>query len=217
MPQLEDAGLWMDRLPEADFAGRPALFLDRDGVLVEEVDFLRRPEDVRLTPGAAAAIARVNAEALPVIVVTNQSGIARGYYGWADFEAVQSRIAKDLASDGAHLDLVLACGYHRDGIGVLARDHHWRKPETGMLLEARDRLGVDLARSYLVGDRLTDLEAARAAGLKAGALVPTGYGASEAERHRAALTEWRKDFDLAVGKPVDAAIDGWLASLTRTR
>lgn len=210
MPHLDDAGLWAERFGDQDFRGRPALFLDRDGVVVEEVDFLRRPEDVCLIDDTAEAIAAANAAHIAVVVVTNQSGIARGYYDWAAFEAVQSRIAQDLAARGARLDMVLACGYHADGRGPLARDHAWRKPQTGMLLEARDRMGIDLRRSFLIGDRMSDIMAAKNAGLSAGALVATGYGAGEATKHADTIAAMAPQLSLAVGTDVKPALERWL-------
>lgn len=177
-----DQGLWAERLSGKRFDGRPAVFFDRDGVLVEEVHFLHRPQDVRLVPGVAQALALANAANVAVVVVTNQSGIARGLYGWAEFAAVEEAIRAALGAAGASIDLVLACGYHRDGFGDLARDHDWRKPGCGMIVEAARILGIDLARSLIVGDRLTDIEAGAAAGLAGGILVPTGYGARELAR-----------------------------------
>lgn len=212
MPQLDDIGLWAERSGSKAFDGRPALFLDRDGVIVEDVHFLRRAGDVRMVDGVAEAIAAANAADIAVVVVTNQSGIARGHYGWPEFEAVQRQIGERLAAAGAALDLVLACGYHRDGVGALAADHAWRKPEAGMLIEARDRLGVDLGRSFVIGDRITDLAAGRAAGLQAGALVRTGYGATEADTKLDQLERWQAEgFAIAVHDTAAGAIRVWLA------
>ena len=165
-------GCWCEALRPADRgAPRPALFLDRDGVVAVERHFLRRVEDVALIDGAAAAIAAANRAGLPVVLVSNQSGIARGLLGWAEFAAVQREILARLAAAGARLDLVLACPFHPD--------HPWRKPNPGMLLEAARRLPIDLARSLLVGDKADDLRAGRAAGLRQGAHVLTGHGRAE--------------------------------------
>ena len=168
------------------FADRPALFLDRDGVLVEEVGYLRRAQDVSLAPGAARLVAAANRAGMPVVVVTNQSGVAREYFGWSDFEAVQAEIARRLAQAGARLDAVFACGAHACGQGPLGvADHPWRKPRPGMLLAARDVMSVDLARSVIVGDRAQDLAAGRAAGLGSGVHLATGHGAEDQERSAA--------------------------------
>lgn len=187
----DGVGLWAEEAALADLSGRPALFLDRDGVLVEEVDFLCRREDVRMSEGIAEIVAEANRRAVAVIVVTNQSGIARGLFGWAEFAAVQAFIGERLAEAGARIDATFACGYHRDGAGALCVEgHFWRKPRPGMLIEARDRLGVDLSRSFIVGDRVSDLEAGCAAGLAGGALVLTGYGAGQVGRFEAARPSW---------------------------
>ena len=159
---------------------RGALFLDRDGVIVEEVNYLCRVEDVRLLPGAAEAIGVANMAGVPVIVVTNQSGVARGRFGWPEFEAVQARMTALLAAGGARLDAVFACGYHETGRGALGvADHAWRKPNAGMLLAAAERTGVILSRSLIVGDRAADLAAGRNAGLRCGVHVATGPGDAE--------------------------------------
>ena len=155
----------------------PAVFIDRDGTLNEEVEYLSRPEDVVLIPGAREAVARLNAQGIPVLVVTNQAGIGRGKYGWADFRAVMERIAALLAEAGAHMDGVYAAAHHKEGLGEYAHpDHPDRKPNPGMLLRAAKEHGVDLARSWMIGDKALDLGAGRNAGCRV-ALVRTGYGA----------------------------------------
>lgn len=168
---IDDAGLWCQidtTVPE----GSPALFLDRDGVIVVDTDYLGRAEDLRMVEGAASAIARCNALHIPVIVVTNQSGIARGYYDWNGFRAVQDALRAALKVAGGHLDGVLACAYHGDGRDPLrVAGHPWRKPNPGMILEAGRRLRLDLSRSWIVGDRLDDLAAGKAAGLAGGTLL----------------------------------------------
>ena len=173
----DDPGLWVRCPDNGNARGRPALFLDRDGVVVEEVHFLHRPADVRLSPGMAKAIADANAAHVPVVVVTNQSGIARGLFDWDAVAAVQDEIDARLADEGAHIDAVFACGYLAGGLPPYDRDAHpWRKPGPGMLYAARDRLGLDLSRSTIIGDRISDLEAGFNAGLATGLLVMTGYG-----------------------------------------
>lgn len=180
---LEGDGIWCQVVrPETAPAcrGRSALFLDRDGVVVQEVGYLHRPEDVRLVPGAAATIAAANRLGLPVMVLSNQSGIGRGYYGWPEFESTQARIVAQLAAAGAALDMVLACPYHPEAEPPYRhRAHPCRKPRPGMLLRAAERLGLDLAGSWIVGDRTIDLEAGRAAGLAGGLHVLSGHGAEE--------------------------------------
>jgi D-glycero-D-manno-heptose 1,7-bisphosphate phosphatase len=158
---------------------RPALFLDRDGVINAEVDYLGDPRDVALIPGVAGAIAAVNARGVPVVVITNQSGIARGRYGEPDLAAVNARIAEQLAAGGARVDAVYACPHHPGGtVTAYAIDCRCRKPGPKMLEDAAAALDLDLARSIVVGDKPSDLGAARAAGCAAAVLVRTGYGAT---------------------------------------
>lgn len=168
---FDDPGLWCDT-GTADWAFRPALFLDRDGVIVADTGYLGRAEGVRLLDGAAAVIARCNGLRIPVVVVTNQSGIARGYYEWSGFHAVQAALCAALSAEGARLDAVLACAYHADGKGPLRRAAHpWRKPQPGMILAAAERMNLDLSRSWIVGDKAEDIATAAAAGLAGGTLV----------------------------------------------
>lgn len=157
-------------------SNRPAIFLDRDGTLNEEVDYLSDPDQLVLIPGAAAAVARLNALGIPVVVVTNQSGIGRGKYDWQDFAAVMDRMEALLALEEARLDAVYASPHHEKGQGEYAvADHPERKPNPGMLLRAAEEHGLDLSRSWMVGDKDIDLEAGRRAGCRV-ALVRTGYG-----------------------------------------
>lgn len=177
MTTLVSTGCYAKKMTKSSFKGRPCLFLDRDGVIVEETNYLHRIEDVRIIPGVGDAIARVNDAGVPVVMVTNQAGIGRGYYRWSEFDAVQEHILSLLERQGAHFEAVFACAYHADGIDAYAvADHPWRKPADGMLREAEAMLGVDLAQSFIVGDTLTDMQAGAAAGLKRGAFVRTGHG-----------------------------------------
>src|SRR5579863_10479044 len=109
----DETGLWCE-IAGTDCAGRPAIFLDRDGVIVEDVDYLAHPRDLRMIAGSAEAVARCNQLEIPVVVVSNQSGVGRGFYGWSDFVAVQAALAATLVRVGAHFDAVLACAYHAD-------------------------------------------------------------------------------------------------------
>jgi D-glycero-D-manno-heptose 1,7-bisphosphate phosphatase len=165
----------------ARLRGRPALFLDRDGVLVEEVGYLHRPEDVRIIPGTARAVALANRRGLAVVVVTNQAGVGRGLYGWLDFAATQVRIQRELAAAGAVLDMVLACPFHGEARPPYRHPAHPdRKPRPGMLRRAGQTLALDLGASWIAGDRASDLAAGRAAGLAGGLHLDSGQG--EAER-----------------------------------
>ncbi len=208
---LQD-GIWVEVLRPASSAvppGRAAMFLDRDGVLVEEVGFLHRPRDANLIAGAAQIVAAANRGGVPVIVATNQSGIGRGMYGWAEFAATQGRIRELLAAEGAALDMVLACPFYRDGQGPYRHpDHPYRKPRPGMLTEAARRLGLNLARSWMVGDRVADIEAAQTAGLAGALHVLTGHGAAERAEVEARSTKFMEErFQLRLGASIRDAGD----------
>ena len=170
---LQEPGLWVERIGARIFpAGTPALFLDRDGTINVDTDYPDDLAEIVLREDIAAAIGVANQANIPVIIVTNQSGIARGYFGWSEFAAVNGRVLDLLAADNASVDMVLACAYHEAGEGPLAiADHPMRKPNPGMLLEAGRRLGLDLRRSLIVGDKQADMEAGQRAGLSQGWLV----------------------------------------------
>jgi len=142
-----------------------AVFLDRDGTLVEEVRYLHDPERVALMPGAGA-LAGLAAAGYALVVVTNQAGVARGRYDEAAVEAVHRRLAELLAGVGVRLDAVLYCPHHPEGtVPGYARACRCRKPGPGMLEAAAERLGLDLAASFMIGNHPTDVGAAGAAGV----------------------------------------------------
>ncbi len=147
--------------------GAPALFLDRDGVINEEVGYLHRPEEVRWVDGIFSLARTARGLGYKLVVVTNQSGIARGYYTTAQFQALMEWMGEHFQREGAPLDAVYHCPYHPEhGVGEWKREHEDRKPGPGMLLRAARDLGLDLARSVMVGDRCGDVAAANAAGLR---------------------------------------------------
>ena len=148
---------------------RPGLLLDRDGVINEECDYLHDPKDLVMISGVDKAIAEINQCHIPVAVVSNQAGIGRGLYGVEAYKAVNRAIADHLAQAGAHIDAWYFCPHHPDA------DCACRKPRPGMVLTAAKDLSLDLGCSVLVGDKVSDLEAARAAGCRT-VLVRTGYG-----------------------------------------
>jgi D-glycero-D-manno-heptose 1,7-bisphosphate phosphatase len=173
---MDDAGLWC-QIEYVRARNRGALFLDRDGVVIADTRYLGRPEHLRMMDGAASAIARCNALNVPVVLVTNQSGIARRYYDCEGFRAVQATLSASLAAAGAHLDAVLACAYHADGAPPLRSvNHPWRKPNPGMILAAAERMDVDLSRSWIIGDSVSDIAAGAAAGLAGGTLLTVSDG-----------------------------------------
>lgn len=157
----------------------PCLFLDRDGVIIEEVHYLGDPSQVRLIPGVAAAIARVNALGWPVVVVTNQAGVARGYFPKSQVEVVHRHLAGLLALEGARIDAWHHCPHHpTEGVGEYRVECACRKPAPGMLLAAARNMGLSLEQGWMVGDKLTDLQAGAQAGCRTW-LVRTGYGGGE--------------------------------------
>jgi len=184
---LDEDGLWRQVLNRPQGSGlRAALFLDRDGVVVEDTNYLHRPADVSLIEGAARVIAEANRLALPVILITNQAGIGRGKFGWPDFIAVQEEIIDALDREGAFLNAVFACPHHADGRPPYdTPDHPWRKPNPGMVLAAAEWLPIDRNRSWVIGDRAGDLEAGKSAGLAGGIHVLSGHGRDPGEREGA--------------------------------
>jgi D-glycero-D-manno-heptose 1,7-bisphosphate phosphatase len=146
---------------------RPAAFLDRDGVLNVDLGYVHRVEDLAWIAGAPAAVRRLNAAGYLVIVVTNQSGIGRGYYDEAAMEAVHAALRDHLAMAGAVIDAVYACPFHPQAAVERFRhpDHPDRKPNPGLLLRAMRDFAIDRERSFMIGDKDSDMEAARRAGV----------------------------------------------------
>jgi len=182
-PQLDDELVWCE-VRRHTRARKAGLFLDRDGVVVEEIGYLHKPEETRLVPGAAAVIASANEADIPVVIVTNQAGIGRGKFVWADFVATQLRIIELLAREGASFDAVFACPHVPGGAAPYGHDDHpARKPNPGMLQRAISALDLNQGASWIVGDRIGDMMAGEAAGLAGGVLVDSGIGNDE--RHAA--------------------------------
>jgi D-glycero-D-manno-heptose 1,7-bisphosphate phosphatase len=172
------AGPEAARRPLTRTSLRPAVFLDRDGTLVEEVPYLHDPGRVVLLDGVAA-LAAVAAAGYALVVVTNQAGVARGLYGEVAVDAVHRRLAELLAGAGVRLDAVLWCPHHPEGtVPGYARACRCRKPGPGMLEAAAGRLGLDLAASFLIGNHPTDVGAAVAAGATP-LFVTTGHAAGQ--------------------------------------
>jgi len=158
---------------------QPAVFLDRDGTINEQMGYINHLSRFRLLPQAIPAIRRLNEAGLKVVVVTNQSGAARGYFPTSLVEEIHALLQKILAAGGAHLDGIYAC-LHGPADGCACR-----KPRPALLEQAARDLDLDLSRSYLVGDRYIDIQTAANAGAK-GILVLTGYGRGEYQYLRAA-------------------------------
>jgi D-glycero-D-manno-heptose 1,7-bisphosphate phosphatase len=151
---------------------RAAVFLDRDGTINEEVNYLDDVENLRLIQGAGQAVHLLNQAALPAILVTNQSAIGRGYLTTARLNELHRELARRLAGYDAHLDAIYYCP-HRPDEGCACR-----KPQPGLLEWAAEEHGLDLSRCFLIGDKASDLEAGRRAGCRT-VLVLTGYGAEQ--------------------------------------
>lgn len=186
--EIGDDGIWAQLLTRVQGTPerRPALFFDRDGVLVEEVHYLHKVSDMRMMPGAADAVCAANARGVPVVVVTNQAGIGRGTYGWAEFIDVQEAMLDALADSGGFVNAVFACPHHADGVEPYnVPNHPGRKPNPGMLLAAAERMPIDLSGSWIVGDRAGDIAAAKRAGCAGGIHVACGHGCEAGERTKA--------------------------------
>ena len=175
-----------------------AVFLDRDGTILVDPGYLHEPGRARLFPGAAPAIRRLNDAGFLVVTVSNQSGIGRGLFDEAAYDAVQRRLAELLAPEGAHLDASYFCPHYPAVTGPC----ECRKPGLKLFRQAQAALGIDLARSCFVGDRLSDVEPARALGGR-GLLVATGRGAE----HRAQAC--------ALGVPVVADLAAAVEQIVR--
>lgn len=152
------------------------IFLDRDGTINEEVNYLHKPEDLQILPGVPEAIKLLRDGGFKIVVVTNQAGVARGYYSCRDVDLLHEYLNQQLEKSGAQIDRFYYCPHHPvHGIGEYKRACHCRKPETGMFEQAGQEYDVDKEHSYMIGDKLLDVEAGNRYGLH-GILVGTGYG-----------------------------------------
>ena len=173
-----------------------AVFLDRDGTLIAEKNYLHKPEDVEIFPGTAVALKRLRDAGFKLFIVSNQSGVGRGYFTLADVEKVNTHLSDTLSREGVRFEKIYIAPEAPDQPG------RGRKPSPQFLFDARDEFSLDLGRSYMIGDKLADLEAGRNAGVKKSILVRTGYGAglelSSADKLKSAVvlddltaaTEW---------------------------
>lgn len=160
---------------------RKAVFLDRDGTINVEVEYLSRVEEFQFIPGVPWALKRLKDAGYLLVVVTNQSGIGRGYYDEAALQALHDHMHRELAAFGAAVDACYFCPHHpKHASGDYLKECDCRKPLPGMLLQAAGELDIDLAASFMIGDKLADVQA----GLSAGCtplLVLTGYGSSQVD------------------------------------
>jgi histidinol-phosphate phosphatase family protein len=165
-----------------------AVFLDRDGTLIAEKNYLHRPEEVEIFPEAFPALQKLAAAGYKLLIVTNQSGIGRGYFTLADAEKVNTHVAAEFAKHGIHFEKTYIAPEAPD------QPSRGRKPSPQFLFDARDEFGINLAESFMVGDKLIDLECGWNAGVKKSILVRTGYGAkseveAKSELSRAVVTD----------------------------
>ncbi len=155
------------------------IFLDRDGTINEELEFISSPDEVILIHGSAAAIKEANKLGLKVFVITNQSGIARGFIKEDELAAVHNTLVELLNNEGAHLDAIYFCPHHPEyGEPPYRVECDCRKPNIGMLKQAEAEFGIDLKHSFVIGDRIADVKAAQSVGAKS-ILVLTGYGKNQ--------------------------------------
>lgn len=173
---------------------RPAVFLDRDGTINVDTHYVSRPEDVALIPGAAPAIARLNAAGFPVIVVSNQSGIGRGYLTMEEYQRVEQRLAALLAEQGARVDATYICPH-----APSTPPCDCRKPGTALYHRAAAEHAIDLARSWFIGDRWRDIAPARVLGGR-GILVPNAGTPDEDRALATREMEVAEGLEEAVGR-----------------
>ena len=158
---------------------RPALFLDRDGVINKDIGYLHRIEDFEFLDGAIETCRQFQAAGYLLIVITNQAGIARGYYSEEDFHTVNNWMIEQFRQSGVYIDKVLYSPFHPDGQGDYRRDSFCRKPNPGLILQAQREFDINLSTSVLVGDKETDIEAGLSA--QVGTCVLVRSGCLEAE------------------------------------
>jgi len=185
---------------------RRAVFIDRDGTLSEEVGYINHPSRFLLFPYAAGAVKLLNDHEWLAVIITNQAGVARGYFDEAMIQTVHDNLKRDLQSAGARIDGIYYCAHHPSvGEPPYRQDCDCRKPKPGLIRRAATDLNIDVQQSWMIGDRYSDIELARNAGVRA-ALVLSGYGRGEWENQR---SSWQHQPDLIAENLFEA-----IASLT---
>jgi D-glycero-D-manno-heptose 1,7-bisphosphate phosphatase len=186
--------------------GRRAAFVDRDGVLNQDLGYVGRVEDFHWLPGAIDALRRLQDTGRALVVITNQSGIARGYYSEADFEHLSAHMRRELEAHGVRLDAIEHCPHLPDApVAAYRRDCDCRKPAPGMILRAARRLGIDLGESWLFGDKPGDIAAGRAAGVGRCWLIGSDSADPDADGAYASLAQ-AVDALLAAPQPAAPAV-----------
>jgi D-glycero-D-manno-heptose 1,7-bisphosphate phosphatase len=180
---------------------RPAVFIDRDGTISEEVGYINHPSRFRLFPYAARAIKLLNDQGWLAIIITNQAGVARGYFSESMIETVHDNLRKELSDEGARVDAIYYCAHHPTvGEAPYRQECDCRKPKPGLITRATKDLDVALEQSWMIGDRYGDVELARNAGVRS-ALVLSGYGRGEWENQRPL---WKHQPDLVAENLLEA-------------
>lgn len=180
---------------------KTAVFLDRDGTVSKEIGYVNHPERYELIPRAGKAIRQLNQIGIKTFLATNQAGVARGYFPEEMIGKVHAKLERLLKKEGAYLDKIYYCHHHPDvGEGKFNQDCNCRKPKPGMLLEAKEDHGIDLTSSYMVGDKISDVELAKKVDAK-GILVLTGYGRGNYEYKQ---DEWTVEPDYIAEDLYDA-------------
>ena len=177
-----------------------AVFLDRDGTLIEDKDYLHKPEEVVLFPGAVAALKNLQDAGFKLFLVTNQSGVGRGFFTLADVEKIHAHLANELARHGVKFEKIYIAPEAPE------QPSRGRKPSPQFLFDARDEFGIDLSQSYMIGDKLIDLECGWNAGVKKSILVRTGYGKEVEQKDRDKIS-------LAIVEDTLAATANWILNL----
>ncbi len=181
---------------------RRAVFIDRDGTISEEVGYINHPSRFRLFPFSAAAIKLLNESGWLAIVITNQAGVARGYFSEDMIQTIHERLRRDLESEGARLDAIYYCAHHPSvGQPPYRLECDCRKPKPGLISRAVEEFDIDPSSSWMVGDRYSDIELARNAGIHS-AFVMTGYGRGEWEHQQA---NWEHRPELIAENLLEAA------------
>jgi D-glycero-D-manno-heptose 1,7-bisphosphate phosphatase len=172
---------------------RRAAFIDRDGTLSEEVGYINHPSRFRLFPYAADAVKLLNDHEWLAVIITNQAGVARGYFDEAMIQTIHDNLKLELQSAGAQIDAIYYCAHHPSvGEPPYRQDCDCRKPKPGLIRLAATDLDIDVEQSWMIGDRYSDIQLARNAGVRA-ALVLSGYGRGEWENQR---STWQHQPDL---------------------
>ena len=159
-----------------------AVFLDRDGTIIEDVGYLSSPEQIKFIPGSVASIRSLNQAGFKVIVISNQSGVARGHFGEDMLQTIDKIVHRGLLHGGAHLDAHYYCPHHpQHGVYPYKQECDCRKPNTGLIKKAIEKFDIEASSSFMIGDKATDIELGKRAGVKT-VLVQTGYGKTEVKQ-----------------------------------